>query len=398
MKKIRIILPLFLLTVLVRSGFADEVLHSYRQGRADFGISVDYFKTTANFGTDGSKVDLLSGNYFQKIDTYIGARYVLFDDWSVFANVKVGGSESMDALSTRRNSSVSQILIGTGYQLFNTGFWATSVDLSYTQAVEKIDPATDNVLNNDGANEVRGLATTSLNFDDLVPFAQVGINYRTEGLATLLLYTGGVELKLSPVNLGVLLRGLSTLKEDANTARPFVRDLITGRVDAGSRKYDSINPSLLDSELYLKYDFGRDLSFKTFGGYTLSGSNSAVGFHVGAEINWGFGADGSRSSSVPTKRNAVRKPIPKNKITLDPSDKSFTEDTNDGVNQDYFKPLAPAKDQYIEQIEGSPKSLKNATESESDPAAVVPVQQPEPFAQDYKIKLRKKKKKKNIND
>lgn len=398
MKKTKIIGAFSLLTLFTSLGVSDEIFHSYRQGRADFGIHVDYFKTTANFDASGSKNDLLSGNYLQNIDTNIGARYVLFDDWALFANAKIGSSESADAMSTRKNSSVSQLLIGTDYQIFNTGFWSSAIELSYTQAVEKVSSTTDNVLNNNGANEVHGLITTSLNFNGLVPFGQVGVNYRTEGLSTLLLYAGGVELRFAPVFVGLLVRGFSTLKEDENAARPFVRDVLTNQVDAGSRRYNSVNPTLLEAELYLRYNFDRDLSFKTFGGYTVMGTNTAVGFQVGAALNWGFGSDVERRTSIPSKRNAVRKSVPKNTISIDPSDKGFKEDTNDGVNQDYFKPLAPAKDEYIEQLEGSPKSLKNATEPEAEPAAAEPARKsPEPFAKDYKIKLRKTKKKKKIN-
>lgn len=399
MKKTKIIGPLFLLTLVGSGAYADEIFHSYRQGRADFGISVDYFKTTANFGSDGSKNELLSGNYLQNIDINIGARYVLFDDWALYANTKIGSSESTDAISTRKNSSVSQVLLGTDYQLFNTGFWSSTVDFSYTQAVEKVSPTTDNVLNNDGANEVKGLITTGLDFDGLVPFVQVGMKYRTEGLSSLLLYGGGAELRLNLVTLGGMVRGFTTLKADENTDRPFVRDVITNQVDAGSRKYDSINPALLNAELYFKYIFDRDLSFKTFGAYTVMGTNTAVNFQVGAALNWGFGSDANRPKSTSSKRSAVRKPMPKNTLSVDPTEKGFKEDTNDGVNQDYFKPLAPAKDQYIEQLEGSPKSLKNATEPETEPAAVAPAQKkPEPFAKEYKIKLRMKKKKKKKKD
>ena len=55
------------------------------------------------------------------------------------------------------------------------------------------------------------------------------------------------------------------------------------------------------------------------------------------------------------------------------------------MNQDYFKTVSPGQDQYIEQIEGSPKSLKNATEPDA-PAAK------NPSEKDYKIKIRKLKK------
>lgn len=391
MKKFKIIMPVLLLTIFNTTVLADEIFRPYFPGRADFNFTVDYFKTTANFISDGSKTDMLSGMYFQNIDTTFGARYVLLENLGFSTALKVGNSESTDAVATRRNSSLSKILLGSDYQVFNTGFWNLTADLSYSQAIEKVDPATDSALNNDGANEIQGGLRTSLDFDRFAPFGQIGINYRTEGLSTLLLYSGGLEFRFESIKLGGLVTGYSTLKEDENTAKPFIRDLVTGRVDAGSKKYYSVNPTLLDSELYLQYNFDRNLSFKTFGGYTLIGTNTAVGFHMGAAVTWGFGGEESNPQrSSLTKGNQNKKSNLKNTLSMDPSDKQFSEDTNDGVNQDYFKPVIPTQDHYIEQLKGSPKSLQNATEIEPQEAPF----NANTFEKDYKIKLKKKKKKK----
>lgn len=386
MKKFRMTALFFILILFNRAAVASELFRPYRAGRADFDITIDYFKTTANFISDGSKTDLLAGTYFQIINTSIGGRYVLLQDWAVTAAVNVGSSESTDALATRRNSTLNKALIGTDYQIFNTRFWSLLADVSYSYAIEKTDLTTDNTLSSDGADEVKAIITTALDFDGLVPFGQVGVDYRTQGLSTLLLYAGGIELRFDDIKFGGLLTGQATLKDDENTAKPFLRDVLTGRVNAGSRKFDSVNPTLLDSEIYLKYNFDSNLSLKTFGGYTLIGTNSAVGIHAGATVTWGFGGDSSNKSNSSGKVKQLKRPLPQNKISIDPNDKYFSEDTNDGVNQDYFKPVAPGKDQYIEQIEGSPKSLKNATEPDT-PAAT------NPSEKDYKIKIKKLKKK-----
>ena len=376
---------LFILFLFNRATLASELFRSYRADRADFDITVDYFKTTANFISDGSKTNLLSGTYFQIINTTIGGRYVLLQDWGVAAGLNVGSGESTDALATRKNSTLNKAFFGTDYQIFNTHFWSLVADFSYFYAVEKIDPAADNALNSDGADEVKGTLTTALDFNGIVPFGQVGIDYRMQGFSTLLLYSGGLELHFDDIKLGGLLKGQATLKNDDDTDKPFLRDLVTGRVNAGSRKFDSINPTLVDSEIYLKYNFDSNFSLKTFGGYTVIGTNNAVGFHAGATVTWGFGGDSASKKNSTSKIKQMKPSRPQNKISIDPNDKSFSEDTNDGVNQDYFKPVTSGPDQYIEQIQGSQNSLNNATEPDA-PAAT------NPSEKEYKIKLKKLKK------
>ncbi len=388
MKILIIFTLLSLVTFFKTHASADEMFRNYRDGRADFDLTVNYFKTTANFSADGSKTDLLSGTYFQNIDTVIGARYVLFKDFGMSSGINIGSAEATDMVATRRNSTLNKIYVGADYQVFNTGSWNLITDFSYSHALEKIDTAGDSTLNNDGADEVKAILTSTVDFGGFVPFGQIGINYRTEGLSTLLLYSGGAELRFSEVTLGGMVTGYSTAKQDENTTKPFVRDTVTARVDAGSKKFDSVNPTLLDSLVYLKYNFDQDLSFKTFAGYTLLGTNTAVGLHFGAAVNWGFGGETIRRSQ-PTKNTSGRKQKPRSNLSVDPMDKNFKEDTNDGVNQDYFKTVNPAKDKYIEQINGSPKSLENATDPEPEP------EDNQKFEKEYKIKLKKKKKKKS---
>ena len=78
------------------------------------------------------------------------------------------------------------------------------------------------------------------------------------------------------------------------------------------------------------------------------------------------------------------------------TDNYFKEDTNDGVNQDYFKPVAPAQKNYIQQVEGSKQNLQNTTTN--DQVNEQAKQNEEVKKQlnnlEYTIKLKQKKKKK----
>ncbi len=369
---------------------ADSIFQGYNSGHFDFDASLDYFKTTSNFLPDGSKLKLPSGNQFQSINSLIGARYVFFDDLGLFGKMGVGNAESKDSLSTRTNSTVSHVLIGADYRIFKFDAWTVTALLSYSQALEKISATTDSALNNDGANEVKAFLESSYKLGDFVPYAKAGINYRSEGLSTLFLYTLAAEIRSTSLAGGAAINGLMSIKDDEKTNTPGDREAITNRVNGGSKRYDSINPNLTDLEIYLKYKMYNDLVFKLTTSYTLAGSNSAEGLQFGLAATWSFGQHVKKSSA---KKLETLKPV-----TLDPTDKNFKEDTNDGVNQDYFKPVTPSKSDYIEQIDGSSENLRNATEPDVEAAPLKTKIKPKAalnpaLEKDYKIKIKKKKKK-----
>ncbi|MFZ3228808.1 MAG: hypothetical protein WA160_01290 [Pseudobdellovibrio sp.] len=401
MKKIKIITIGFLLVAFSNLAFADSNFRSYSLGRIDTEVTVNYFKTDSNFSTSGSKVDLPSGFTYQVINFTPEVRYVVLPDFGISAGLNVGSAESSDTIATRRNSSLNKIFIGADYLLYNTNWLSLMTEFSYTQVLEKVKIDTDTVLNSDGANEIIALISSVINYEPFYPFFKGGIKYRTEGLSSLFLYIAGIETRFSDFSLGGLATGYISIKDDDLTSTSSTREILTNRVDAYSKKYDSINPNLLDSEFYLKYNFSKDLAMKAFAGYTILGSNTAMGLHAGFSAQWSFGGDSIRTShpkEVEQKRQQVVKPLPPVIIkkavpikTNPTNSNGFKEDVNDGVNQDYFKPVTPSNEEYIEQIEGSSKSLKNATDPE--PTDDMTVKQIDSNS-GYQIKLKKIKKKK----
>lgn len=388
MKKIKIIGLLLICIALSNQAVADVNFRSYHDGRFDFDASVNYFKTTSNFSSGGVKADLPSGYYLQTIDTTAQARYVLTDDFGIFAGGNVAVVESADSLSVRSNSILNKIFIGADFQFYNSSVLNFTGEVSYLQNLENIKADTDTVIGSDGANEITALVGSVFNFDWVYPFLKGGIKYRTEGLSTLFVYTVGLETRNDDIALGGLLNGFSSIKDDDKTSVAYQREIITNRVNAFSKKYDSINPSVLDLEVYLKYNFTRNFEAKIFGGYALIGTNTAQGIHGGGSIGWGFGGDDSLHSYH--KNTETRKVVPTKKVT--PTTPGFKEDTNDGVNQDYFKPVTPSEQLYVEPSEAPPKSYKKNSAPRSkvtDPTAA-------PSEGEYTIKLKKNKKKKAV--
>jgi hypothetical protein len=368
MKNLNIRLFLCVFALAFKS-YGSEVFKNFTAGRFDSNYSFVFFKTEANFSSDGNKVTLPTSNYYQISNINLAGRYVLANDFGIYTSVNIGSAESSNLVATRKNSTLNQATLGIDYLIFETQTFAMYADLSYTYAIEKVKADTDSVMNSDGADQVKAQLTGVFDLDGFYPYGRIGVNYKNEGLASLLTYAGGLELRYEQVALGAGVDGYLTIKEDTKTNQSFDRDIITSRVNAGSKTFYGVNPNHLDSDIYLKYNFDEEISLKVNGGYSLIGSNSAQGYHAGIAFAWGFGG---RAKPKPRLMPVYRE-VPTTKAKPAPR---FEEDTNDGVNQDYFKTVKPSQDNYIKQVEPSQKLETAPSEMPAAPPG-------------YKVKLKK---------
>ena len=116
-------------------------------------------------------------------------------------------------------------------------------------------------------------------------------------------------------------------------------------------------------------------------------TGSSSGRESGGGSGDGSGRDSGnrfRDGSTKAKSRSSESPI-KSKSN---SPGQFQEDTQDGVNQDYFKPVSPSRDSYVQPIEETTPSV---SEQEQQDQRELKKQMNE---LDYTIKLKKVKKKK----
>ncbi len=382
---------MFTFVLLTQKGYALEYnpYQVFQKGRVDLNLSGSYFKTDANFGSDGSKQNLFGSNYLQNIEVKGDARWELIEDLGVIIGGNIANAESSDVLTTRRNSTFNKLDIGADFLFWNSDIHEAFFRMIYTHPLEKADMTTDSVFNSDGVSEIKPEAVFRFNFGSWYPFGQIGANFRSEGLSTLLTYAAGFEARFSQLGLGTLIKGRASISDDSQTGNPMVRDAVNARVNGGSKKYFSVNPNSTDLEAYFIFSVNRHLQMKFFGDYTLIGSNSAVGYSVGAAVNFNFnmGAIGGGSSSVhsePTYQSSD--------VSRDVTPQDFKEDTNDGVNQEYFKPVQPQQKNYIQQLDQQPAAQPPAKIKKDNQSEAIKNQLNE---MEYTIQLKQKKKKKN---
>lgn len=303
-------------------------------------VGVDYFKTTANFDSAGSKTNLIGSNYFQLVNFKTVARYPIAYNWNVLGGFNVIAAESSDLSFSRNSNGIDKITLGAEYILMNDVWIRSFVRTTLNYAVTKVDLKSDDAPISDGATEI--IPEIIFNFDfenDVYTFAKAGINYRTEGFSTLLLYGVGSEVRFSSIQLGGSLHGFVSIKDDDYVNNKTHREGYNIFTAAGSLAVNSVNPSILNAEAHLGFKTGRLGYLKTFAGYTVLGTNIAEGFYLGAQFSWDIG----HTFNIKPAHGYRAKPVTRESL--------FRENVDDGVNQNYFKSVNPEDKKYIQQIE-----------------------------------------------
>jgi hypothetical protein len=335
MKNSRFILLILCIFVTSPELFAQDAYKVYAPNRFDFYLKANYFNTNANYDANGGKQALIAGASLQTLRTEAALRYVLFGRTGLVGGVDFGNVETNNGTQVRTQSTMVSYFLGLDLSLYKSKSWALYAEGQFRNASENIDVNGDEALASDGANEIIGKATGTYTGGDFRTYASLGGNFRSDGLSALLVYSFGADYNFSGFRVGLNFEGLSTVKDDEQTATPIVRDLLTTRVNAGSRRYYSVNPNYLEGQLVLGYAFDKNLNFSIYGGPSLIGSNSAQGISAGAKLNWGFEnepAKVSTSEVVEQTPDSVTEP-------------GFKVDTDDGVNQDLFKNTTPVPPQ-----------------------------------------------------
>jgi hypothetical protein len=381
MKKLLLSCFLFLF---LQPAVASNPYQVFHQGRIDLDVRANYFKSQANFSSDGSQQALLGENYFQNIDLTSTARWELFEDFGFIGGFNTGFAESADLLTTRKNSIVNRIDVGADYLFWTSEMHETFVRFIYSHPLEATDLNTDSVSTTDGASEVQGDLVARFNFGGFYPYVQGGFNYRSEGFSALATYAVGAEFRFSEIGIGASILGRASVTDDQYTNISATRDALNSRVNAGSKKYFTVNPNSTDVEVNLNFAASESILLKFFGGYTLVGSNSAIGYNAGVMLNLNFGSE--------SKLRALKSKSQVNSISRELTPEDFKEDTNDGVDQDYFKPVAPVQKDYINQVEGSQQNSQNSATTEQEKQNDEVKKQLNNL--EYTIKLKQKKKKK----
>lgn len=314
---------------------ASDYYKVFNAERFDSYIDIEYLNSATNYSANGEKQNLTSGSKFKDIQFVTSARYVLASDFGFYSGLRFGNVESTNLTNTRTNSSLHHIFLGADYQVVSKPTWSIYLDAFYEYANETVNLATDSALTSDGANEIKLQAVGTIKLADLDGFVRAGYNNRTDGFSSLMIYGAGVDYKWTTFGIGAEVRGFTSISDDQYTQSITIRENVTNRVSAGSKRYFAINPNRLEALMNLAYSIEKNWHARLSLGTTVSGSNTSEGPFAGVSLNWGF--DG--------ESKLRKKPIDKikNNTSLPDDDPGFKIETNDGVDQNLFKPSGPVK-------------------------------------------------------
>jgi opacity protein-like surface antigen len=307
--------------------FAQDVYKPFVAGRFDSYLGAEYFTTSANYDSNGSKQSLLPGASLTDISTDLSIRYLFWDNFGLNTGLTFNSVDTNNGVQSRSNSELTYYTLGADLELYHTYNWSLYVEGQFKIANEQISLTADDAIASDGASEGLLSGVGVFQNEDWRMYAKLGYDYRAEGLSALLRYGVGADYALGKFRVGLDFPGYSSVQDDEKTSTPTDRDLLTNRVNAGSKKFYAINPNSLEGTLYGTYSWNNSFAVKIYGGSTLIGSNSAEGIVAGIQLNWGFG---------PAKKNFKSKDVP-NKSNFSDDEEGFKVDTNDGVNQEIFQ-------------------------------------------------------------
>jgi hypothetical protein len=299
----------------------------YKQYRAhlwELEANSSLYQTQNNYTRSGNTYDSLpNGGRYQLINLDLGARWSMTRSWAVYSGTQIGAAESKDATLTRTTSQFNQVLVGTDFVLTD-GAFKLIPDLQFVMPLARVDKNSNNVQTSEGAMEFIGRVIARFDLSRLRNQTFVGMTYRDEGRSTLLNYGAGTELALGNSYLGAEVRGFSTVINDQYTSNSTEREGTALRVNGGSNKFNSLNPSLLDSNYWYRWDNGK-WGLQLGAGFSITGASYAAGLQAFANFVYRLHIESERRSA------------PVNKSDLD----RFQEETNDGVDQILFQPPAP---------------------------------------------------------
>jgi hypothetical protein len=305
-------------------GFSEYKQYGVRLWELEANSSL--YQTQNNYLRSGNTFDgLPNGGSYQLINIDLGARKSFSHAWAAYLETRIGAAESRDATMTRTTSQFNQILVGTDF-IMTDGAFKLIPDLQFVLPLVRVDQNSNNVQSAEGAMEVMGRVIARFDITRLRNQTFVGVTYRDEGRATLLNYGAGTELALGTSFLGAEVRGFSTIINDQYTSNSTQREGAALRLNGGSTKFNSINPSLLDSNYWYRWD-NKKWGLQIGGGFSITGASYAAGMQFFTNFIYRLYTDDSKRSE-PAKKTDLEK---------------FQEETNDGVDQILFQPPPPPK-------------------------------------------------------
>jgi hypothetical protein len=299
----------------------------YRRGTYDFSFETRYEKTDANYLASGNTYRALPyGQSFELINFYLQARYDLSRRSSWYGQLNIASASSFGVDAKRSNSSVSDATLGYAYMAYSDAFDLIT-DFSVLAPFNKISENTDTVISNEGVVEAQALLRVQKDFSVIASYGYLGALYR-QSRSALLPWGVGLETVAPEWIFGGKVFGYQSITDDSDTNSKTQRQIVTDRVNGGSLQFYAVNPSWIDSDVYVKFKSRAGWSIAGGGGTTLTGSNYAAGIHGAVNFTYAWDSEPSYYLKDSTTEDGLGS---EKKV------RKFKEQIDDGVDQKLFQ-------------------------------------------------------------
>ncbi|OYZ22210.1 MAG: hypothetical protein B7Y39_07900 [Bdellovibrio sp. 28-41-41] len=287
-----------------------------------------YFETTSNFNDVGSKVNLISSNKYALLDMFLETRYVFKDFWSVRAKAFISNAESKNTDFNRSNSTLNTLEASGDWMVYR-GFMDVMPELTMRYSLDQISNTQDSVITNEGVLEITAMLKAQNNYQWFSYYAGGGYNFRSERSSVMPWYVGG-GMQWKHSFFGLELNGFQTITDDSDkgNTNEAIRNTLIQRVDGGSYKFYSINPSHIQIQANLDVGFSSGFVVKSYIANSISGQNYANGLTVGIAVNLLFDT---------FSNNPHKEALPGKHIEPVKQEENYQIQTQDGVDQNLFK-------------------------------------------------------------
>jgi hypothetical protein len=301
---------------------AGEIPQVWKKGYSEFRTTTSYYTTSANFAERGSYESLPGGRSLTNINLRSQLRHNFVQDLSAYVGATISQTSAKAGSVTRENSALSEIYFGVTKTIFRKPNFILLGELEGSFSTNKIDPQTTEALTNDGVDYLLPRLLAKKMMRKFWLGATLGFKLRDEGLSGLLLWSDRVGYNFGKFDASIGMSGFESVKKDE--VPQSTRDAVTTRVNAGSFRFYSHNPALMQIDAALDWKATPSLGTSFFASQALDGQRYSSGLTLGFQLRYEFGL--SRGSVGKSPKKSPEKEF---EVDTNEADPELFEETND---------------------------------------------------------------------
>jgi hypothetical protein len=272
----------------------------------------DYFTSHANYDqTRGSFTHLNNGNQFSNAEMRLRGRYAFTNQFMVFVGADSAQTREVDNSVEKINSEFTGATLGVDYALFRN--WIRVVpEIEFIFPTDATDVHQTAPLSGDGVLAARAGTFLFRRYEHFRIESYLGFHFPDAGLSKKFMYSILAEVAFPHgFSLGGGIDGYETVLVDDSTFA--LRMNTINRSSAGSERFWSYNPSVMEAKFWLAYRPIRTFAVRLGFAQTINGVNTAQGQTYMLSLSFNTPGDKERATeahddAIPETKNFKTEP------------------------------------------------------------------------------------------